>query len=75
MIARYREMWQISVDSSDPLGDPPMGPAQHTDRAALERRLDRTARLLARIGHGRDTLNARRSAGARVQRGLGVWRP
>jgi hypothetical protein len=52
LIARYRERWQISVDSTDPLGDPPTEPAQQSDRAALERQLDRAGRLLARPGHG-----------------------
>jgi hypothetical protein len=53
LIAAHRRRWEIHADSRDPLGDLAGSDAQRADRAALERQLARTARLLARLGHGR----------------------
>lgn len=56
LIAGYRERWQIPVDSADPLGDPASDPAQHADRAALRRQLDRAGRLLTHVRQGPSTI-------------------
>lgn len=52
LISEYRERWQIPADTRDPLGDQPAESAQRADRDALEHQLERTVRLLARVGHG-----------------------
>lgn len=52
LIRAYRERWSIPPDAFDPLGERSTDDARRADRAALERQLARTVRLLARVGHG-----------------------
>lgn len=47
IITAHRTRWEIPADSRDPLGDQPGIPEQQAARAAAERQLERTLRLLS----------------------------
>jgi len=51
----YRERWSITPDPNAPLvgAVPPAGDPRHSDRASVERQLQRTRRLLARAREAR----------------------